>query len=126
MDWEAIGKALAALVIGVPPLLYAQNRWFKRTHAADKAEKYAADWLQEVIKRQDADIELMRKSHREQMREAEERIAEMRRSLLEVGRKQESFQKAASSDIKRLWTVTPETGGHLDQGPATGIFTGDG
>lgn len=60
MDSNAIVTGVVTALIAVPAAGYAAVRYMRRANAADGAERFANDWHQKVIDRQDREAERLR------------------------------------------------------------------
>ena len=60
MDWSTIFASGTAALVGIPAAIYGAVRYIRRTESGDKAERYANDWHQKVIERQDREAERLR------------------------------------------------------------------
>ena len=60
MDWATIFASGTAALVGIPAAVYGAVRYIRRTEWGDKAERYANDWHQKVIERQDREAERLR------------------------------------------------------------------
>jgi hypothetical protein len=60
MDWSTIFAAGTTALVGIPAAVYGAVRYIRRTESSDKAERYANDWHQKVIERQDREAERLR------------------------------------------------------------------
>ena len=56
MDWQAIATGLVTAAVAIPAAIYGARRYINRTEAADGAERFANDWHQKVIARQDEEM----------------------------------------------------------------------
>lgn len=60
MDWSTVFAAGTTALVGIPAAVYGAVRYIRRTESSDKAERYANDWHQKVIERQDREAERLR------------------------------------------------------------------
>lgn len=81
-DWLSILGTIAASMVASVTAGYYGLRKLRRDFAADGAERYANDWHQKVIARQDRELERIRNDMqvmREMMTQANARILELER-----------------------------------------------
>jgi hypothetical protein len=60
MDLSSVATAIFTASLAIPASIYGAIRWIRRTDAADHAERFANDWHQKVIERQDREAERLR------------------------------------------------------------------
>jgi hypothetical protein len=95
MDWQTIVAAIGSAAVAVPAAIYGAVRYIRRTEASDGAERFANEWHQKVIDRQDREAERLRA----EIQTMRENASIMAKRVLEVELENKVKRQALQSAI---------------------------